>query len=1149
MADHFHKLGVKSSLDKKRLLRLALERKGVTSKSSSQNNHITPRESNNLLALSSAQQRLWFLEQFTNDTVAYVFCNKVDLRGRVDLDAVKKSYQTIVNRHEIFRTCYRQQNGIAYQAIEDNVEIDIPLIDLSNLSRDDQQTQLAEIVENESRRPFNLEEVPLMRMCIVRLELEHHVVLQTVHHIVYDGWSLAVMYRELKVLYEAYIQNKPDPLPPLDIQYADFANWQNKHLESSEMRKQLAFWKQNLAGHLPVLELPTDSIRPAVQSYAGALHKFKFSKQFSESLRLFSISNESTLSMVMLAAFKILLHRYTSETDIIVGMPIANRNHHQIEKLVGFFVNSLVLKTSLDFDPSVIELISRVRSASSQAYENQDLPFERIVDEVQPARDIGHHPVFQVMFAFQNTPELPDSIGDAKMDLEVLDNGTSVFDVTLNLHDENEEIYGYFEYCTDIFNESTIERMLGHYKTLLEGMLANPKNRISQLQLLTNQEYQQLVFDWNSTSVSYDSNRCVHHLIEGQVDVNPSAIAVSHIDQMLSYQDLNSRANQLAHYLQSKGLIVDTIVAVYMDRSCEMFVAILAILKAGGAYLPLDPSYPSDRIAFMLEDSGAGIVLTHKQTSRSLPDQNLDIIRIDHDESTWRDQSVANPVAEVDPGHLAYIIYTSGSTGKPKGVMVRHRNLVHSTLARIHYYQQPLKKYLLLSSFAFDSSVAGIFWAFCQGGELRLPEQDMEKDILQVAELLHETKATHMLSLPSIYSLLLSVATPKQLSSLNTVIVAGEACPIELVAQHESELPGASLYNEYGPTEGTVWSTVYQLSNDSKVRQVPIGKPVPNVRTYVLDKKLHPVPIGVLGELFIGGAGVVRGYLNRKELTAERFICNPVRNNSEDILYRTGDLAKYQTDGNILFCGRTDHQVKIRGYRIELGEIESTLSSFNSISDAVVVARESTGQNSDTVKSRMLVAYVVANEKLKPATDELKSWLRGTLPEYMVPQIFVFIDKIPLSPNGKVDMKALPEPGQDQPLSSASYVKADNPIEESLIKVWGSVLAADLIGIHDNFFEIGGDSILSIQIIARARALGIHLTPKQIFQNPTIFELARVAESKQSITAEQGLVTGELLLTPVQRWLLERDLPNPDHWNQAVTSSQGSQFGSCQEGF
>ncbi len=1144
MSNNRTEKSTKAKQDRKRILELMLKKKGLASGGESRSALIPRRSEASDLALSNAQQRLWFLEEFTVDTVAYVFCNRVDLKGEINLSALRNAYQTIVDRHEIFRTSYQQQDGVPSQLIHRNIAIDIPLIDLHDLPENEKKIKLQDVVDRESKKPFDMTVAPLMRMCVVKMSGQHHVVLQTIHHIVYDGWSLAVMYNELKSLYEAYLEGRENPLADLDIQYADYASWLRAKLETAETQEKLAFWKQTLAGDLPKLDLPADKPRPASQSYNGALHRINLSTGITSSLKTFAAKNECTVYMVLLATFKVLLHRYTGEIDIIVGTPVANRNYHQIEKLIGFFVNSLVLRTSLQDDPHVIELLSRVRETASKAFSNQEAPFDKVVDELNIERDISHNPIFQVMFAFQNTPDLPNKIGAANLELEILDNGTSVFDITLNLHDSAEGIYGYIEYCTDLFEAQTIERMAEHYQILLQSIIRNPGSRVSELQLMTQGERHQILNTWNDTHVNSPPVHYIHQLIEEQASLIPDAKAVCHEDKQLTYAELNEQANQLARYLRTLGVDADQIVGICMERSIEMFVGILAILKAGGAYLPLDPSYPGDRLSFMLEDTAADILVTKQSLVDELPKHSATLVCLDSDWNEIAQQEKSNLNAPVSPDDLVYIIYTSGSTGKPKGVMVTHRNLIHSTAARIAYYQEKMQRFLLLSSFAFDSSVAGIFWTLCEGGELHLPKQGVEQDIQQVAALLQKVQATHMLSLPSIYGLLLGIAEDRQLDSLNTIIVAGEACPPELSMQHSTVLPQAGLFNEYGPTEATVWSTVYRLEENDKHQSIPIGRPIPNVKVYILDENLQPVPVGVVGEIYIAGAGITRGYLNREEMTAEKFIKSPF-GASEEQLYRSGDLAKYMPDGNILFCGRTDHQVKIRGYRIELGEIESALCAHECIKDVVVIAKQriinagaTQAQDGtadvDLVKTQRLVAYVVANNLLPPKGEELQALLKRSLPDYMVPHSFVFIDKIPLSANGKVDIKALPDQDQDRTRSSVEFARAENPIEEILTEIWSSVLGMDQVGIHDNFFEIGGDSILSIQIIARAKNRGVHISPKQIFENSTIAGLAKVAKTEHATKAEQGLVTGDMPLTPIQRWLLERALPNPDYWNQAA---------------
>lgn len=928
------------SADKQRLFELLLEKKGLKAGSASALGRIPRRSDNHRLPLSYAQQRLWFLHEFSPDSAAYVFCNIVHLTGDLDRTALRNAYQHIVDRHEIFRTAFPQKDGVPFQRIEPQLGLDMPHVDLRDLPPGRKQEQLRQIAREDAQRPFQIDVAPLLRVTTVQLSDTRHAVIQTMHHIVYDGWSLALLFDELKTLYEQAAHGGSDPLPPLDIQYADFAIWQRRYLESHALRDQLEAWRETLAGHLPVLELPADHPRPPGQSYAGALHRIQLPAALTASLHALARQADCTLFMVLLAGFKILLHRYTGISDILVGTPIANRNHPQIENLIGFFVNSLVLRTSIEGDPDTLELLSRVRAATSKAYSNQDLPFERLVDELRPQRDLSHNPLFQVMFALQNTPDVPSRIGAAALSLEEVDNGTSLFDLTLNLYESRDGIYGYIEYCSDLFEPQTIARMAGHYQTLLQAMAAEPRRSISRLPLITRPERRQLLVDWNDTSVEFPDHLCIHQLIEMQAQRQPQALAVRHGDTEFSYAELNARADRLARRLTQRGVAADDIVAICLERSVEMLVGILGILKAGGAYLPLDPGYPAERLAFMLEDSGAGILLTRSGQLSDLPELKAVTVCLDEPVEEIDTGTVEASKAAVQPHHLAYVIYTSGSTGRPKGVMVTHRNLVHSTCARMDYYPKAVKRFLLLSSFSFDSSVAGIFWTLCQGGELHLPDAGAEQDIQEIARLVARSKATHMLSLPSVYGLLLSLATADQLESLNTVIVAGESCTTELVEQHRACLPATGLYNEYGPTEATVWSSVYRIRGSGGGHTVPIGRPINNVRIYLLDRSLQPVPVGIPGEIYIGGAGVARGYLHRDELTAERFVADPFSDALDARLYRSGDLARYRADGDIEFLGRADHQLKIRGYRIEPGEVESALSRHPAIREAVVIAKK-----------------------------------------------------------------------------------------------------------------------------------------------------------------------------------------------------------------
>ncbi|HHO68226.1 MAG TPA: amino acid adenylation domain-containing protein, partial [Gammaproteobacteria bacterium] len=964
---------------------------------------------------------------------------------------------------EIFRTCFRQVDGVPRQIIHPQQRLDIPHLDLTDVAATERENRLRQLAREEASRPFDLEQAPLLRITTVRLSATRHAVLQTMHHIVYDGWSLAVLFRELKALYESFAEGRDPALPPLDIQYADYALWQREYLETAPLRRQLDYWRETLSGRLPVLELPADHPRPPVQSFNGALHRIQLPAGLTRDVHALARRAECTPFMVLLAAFDVLLHRYTGETDILVGTPIANRNQPQIESLIGFFVNSLVLRTSLDGDPDSLELLRRIRSTTSAAYSHQDLPFERLVDELQPQRDLSHNPLFQVMFALQNTPDVPTRLGDNTLGLEEVDNGTSLFDITFNLYESRDGIHGYIEYRRDLFEPETVQRLAGHYLTLLEGMVADPRRRISQLTLLTAAERDRILHTWNDTAADYPRHRAIHQLIEAQVQRQPDAHAVCFDGETTSYARLNADANRLAHLLVRRGVRPGDFVGLCMERGVDMLTGILGILKAGGAYLPLDPHYPAERLAFMLKDSAASLLVSRSALTEGLPGELPATVLLDDDADELANQPDGNPDLAIRPDQPAYAIYTSGSTGTPKGVLVTHANLVHSTCARLIHYPEPVRAYLLLSSFSFDSSVAGIFWTLCQGGMLVLPRQGEEQDILAIADLIRRTAASHVLALPSLYGLLLQLAPAGHLRSLNTVIVAGEACPPPLVRRHHARLPGARLYNEYGPTEATVWCTVCEVPPQDDDTPVPIGRPIPNMQAYVLDASGQALPVGIPGELYVGGDGITPGYLNQPRLTADRFVPSPLHADGRR-LYRTGDLARFRADGMLEFLGRVDDQVKIRGFRIELGEIEAALATHPDIQEAVVLAVETEHQS-----GLRLAAWYVAREGAPLTPDTLRAHLQPRLPEYMIPAAFQPLQRIPLMPNGKVDRAALPAPAFQPVTGQGPEIAPRTEAEARLAAIWTEVLGLERVGVEDNFFELGGDSILSIQIIARAR--------------------------------------------------------------------------------
>jgi len=872
-----------------------------------------------------------------------------------------------------------------------------------------------------------------------------------------------------------------------------------------------------LQGSPELLQLPTDRPRPVVQTYDGRTQSFELNQDLTQKLQSLSGESGTTLFMTLLAAFTTLLYRYSGESDILLGTPIANRNHDQIESLIGFFVNTLVLRTNFADNPSFENLLAQIRETTLQAYEHQDVPFEQVVEALQPQRSLSYSPLFQVMFILQNVPmnevELP---GVTLTQLDA-DNTIAKFDLTLSISETDQGLVGSWEYNTDLFDSSTIERMTAHFQNLLSAIVANPAATVGELPLLSTTERHQLLVEWNHTAAEYATDKCIHQLFESQVERIPDAVAVVFEHQQLTYRELNQRANQLAHHLQTLGVRAEVLVGLCVERSLEMIIGLLGILKAGGAYVPLDPNYPPERLSYMLVDSGVEVLLTQQKLLLSLPPHPARVICLD-DGVKIEPHNQENLETEISPTNLAYVIYTSGSTGQPKGVTIQHLSVCNLTQAQRNLFDvKATSRVLQFASVSFDASVWEIFMAITSGAILILgtASELMPGDDLQ--QILDNHSVTHVTLPPSA----LAVLPTHEFPALGQIIVAGEACPLELVNQWSV---GRRFFNAYGPTESTVCATVAQITHGSE--KITIGRPISNTQVYILDSHHQPVPIGVLGELHIGGDGLARGYLNRPELTLEKFIPNPFSDQLSARLYKTGDLVRYLPDGNIEYIGRIDNQVKIRGFRIELGEIETILNSHPHIQQAVVIA------TAEIAGNKRLVAYIVtSNDTL--TTNQLRDFLKGKLPEYMVPSIFVTLDTLPLTPNGKIDKKALPIP-DGEITREHEYIAPSTAIEQILTNIWQELLLKEKVSIHDNFFEIGGDSILSIQVVSRAKNLGVQITPKQIFQHQTIAELARVANTAVSVIAQQGIVTGFAPLTPIQHWFFAQNRPEIHHYNQSV---------------
>src|SRR5947209_8073863 len=895
---------------------------------------------------------------------------------------------------------------------------------------------------------------------------------------------------------------------------------------------QLSYWKQQLNGVQPVLELPVDHPRSPVQTFQRATYQFMPSNNLSQALRTMSQQQEVPLFVTLLAAFQTLLFRYTGQEDLVVGLPVASRTQVEGEGVSGPFVNMLPLRSDLSGNLRFGELLHRAHKIVSEAYTYQDLLFEDLIRELKLEQDLSRNRVVQVIFTLPNTSvSTPRSIDLALSQVEIA-NGIAQYDVALVMTDTAQGLSGELQYNTKLFEAATIARMVGHFQTMLEGIVANPEQRLPELPLLTATERQQLLADWNATEAEYPKDQCVHQLFETQVEHTPDAVAVIFEEQQLTYHDLNVRANQLAHHLRTLGVGPEVLVGLCVERSLEMIVGLLGILKAGGAYVPLDPAYPSERLAFMLQDTQVAVLLTQQRLVENLPDHKAKVICLD---TGWEAnaESVANPFNEVTGDNLAYVIYTSGSTGKPKGVLITQQNLIHSTYTRMTYYPTVIKC-LLLSTLAFDISGAAIFWTLCQGGTLILPQQDLEQDPSQIAGVIAHSQVSHMLCISSLYSLLLTQAKHRQLISLQVVIVGGESGPRDLPERHSALLPHTTLFNEYGLTEGAVWSSVYEIGLQGLGTTIPIGQPIANVQIYLLDRNLQPVPIGIPGELYIGGEGLARGYLHRPELTADRFIPHPFSTEPNARLYKTGDLARYRPDGSLEFLGRLDQQVKLRGYRIELGEIEALLSQHPAVRECLVLVREAGSGD------KRLVAYILpADAEARASVSALRSYLQATLPEYMVPTAFVEVEAWPLTPNGKIDRRALPAPQRTQAASSSLAPRT--PLEEVLLGIWAQVLGVEQVDLHDNFFELGGHSLLAMQVVWRVReALQVELPLSCLFEMPTVAQVAQRLQTLSQTTPGGQIAALEPVVRPLdlplsfaqQRlWFLEQWEPESPLYN------------------
>ena len=1034
--------------------------------------------------LSFGQERLWFLSRYEMETGLYNVPVTLRLRGALNIEAIQASLQEIVARHDVLRTSFPEVGDSPIQSIDSETELPVEVIEIG-------EGELAQALRQQARQSFDLSHGPLIRASLFQITGEDHVLLVVLHHIVCDGWSLGVMLRELGLLYDAFSRGLASPLQPLPIQYADFSEWQREWLQGNLLEKQLEYWKHQLAD-LEAMDLPTDRPYPAKPTLAGGTEISRLSGPLVAKLKSLSRQRDVTLFMTLLAGFKILLYRYTGSTDIVCGSPVANRNRQEIEPLIGFFVNTLVLRTALAADSSVAELLWQIREISLQAYAHQDIPFERLVEALAPTRDLSRTPLFQTMFVLQNTP-LPKVLWNGlEATTSVLETGTSKFDLTLAVREDEGEMELSLEYQTELFDAERMKRLLQHYRILLEQIVVSIDTRISQIDMLSAVERQQLLVEWNRTEAQYPPDKCVHRLFEEQVARTPQAIAVVDEDRQISYEELNRRANQLAHYLKKKGVGPEVRVGVCVARDLEMIVVLMAILKAGGAYVPLDPAYPAARLSFMLQDANALMVLTDRQFTQQMAWYAGQLLHLEEVKEEIEKQNSENPGVETNAENLAWVIYTSGSTGRPKGAAIRHSSAVSLIQwAREIFTEEDLSGVLASTSICFDLSTFELFVPLSWGGTVVMAE-----NALQLPSLRHVARVRLLNTVPSAMAELVRMGAVT--AEMQTVNLAGEALQQNLVQAIYQGTAVGRLFNLYGPSEDTTYSTYAAVRRDG-TGGVTIGRPVSNTQAYVLDGHMEPLPVGVKGELYLGGAGQARGYLNRSELTAEKFVPNPFSGRGGERLYRTGDLACYRPDGSLEFQGRLDHQVKIRGYRIELGEIEAALLDHPGVAQAVVVARE------DQSGDKRLVGYVVGRgEAEKLDGGDLRSYLQQRVPEHMVPWALLPLDRLPLTPNGKIDRKALPEPDSSH-ASDKSYVGPRSVEEEILTGIFAEVLGQEQVGIADNFFELGGHSLLAMRVVSRVRTVfGADLPLRQLFESPTPAGLAEHVKRTRGVEPVSG---------------------------------------------
>jgi amino acid adenylation domain-containing protein/non-ribosomal peptide synthase protein (TIGR01720 family) len=1127
------------------------------------------------IPLSFAQEAIWFLQQLSPGMRAYNFQATLRIHGPLDVAALEHALEEIVRRHEVLRTSFPAVDGSPVQRVHAPWPVRLGPVDLAALPAEEREAAVRAHLAEEIARPFELDRMPLVRWTLLRLAADEHLLAAVEHHFVHDGWSFGVFLRELKALYEAAVAGGPPPLPPLPVQYADFAAWQRAWMESAAAREHLEFWRRTLAGAPPLLELPTDRPRPPVLRFHGASTRLHMPPALALAARAFCRARGVTLYNTLLTTFYTLLHRSGAGEDVVVGGAVAARGRRETEGLIGMIVNIVALRADLSGDPSFAELLERVRRVTREAFDHQEMPFSQVANALAPERTLGHLPVYQVAFSFHDSPYPEPTLGPARVEVtEGLANGSTKFDLQVIVMPRAEqrpgslpdEIELAWEYDTDLFDAATVDRFIERYWSLLGAAVAAPDERISALPLLTGAERARLAA-WNDTAEDLGGAAAtLHALVEAQARRTPDAVAVVFEGAALTYAELDARSGSLAAALREMGVGPETRVGVCMERSAELVVALLGVLRAGGAYVPLDPGYPADRLAYMVADAAVPVLLTQARLREGLPEFGGEIVCVEASPSASRpplppgppppasegrgenDSSVQSsppslagegwraapgwgaaegadtPASRVDPDNLAYVIYTSGSTGRPKGAMNAHRGIVNRLLwSQRHFGLTADDVVLQKTPFSFDVSVWEFFWPLVAGARLVLAKPEGHRDPLYLSQLIEREGVTTLHFVPSMLQAFLEAGEPARCGSVRRVMCSGEALGAEVRDRFFERLPGAELHDLYGPTETGVEVTFHACAPGEPT--VPIGRPVANTRIHVLDGRLGETPIGIPGELHIAGVQVGRGYHGRPDLTAERFVPDPFAAEAGARMYRTGDRARWLASGEVEYLGRLDAQVKVRGFRIEPGEVEAALRRHASVGDAAVVAR------SDAGRAR-LVGYVVAAGGAEVDAETLRAHLAAWVPEYMVPSALVVLEALPLTPSGKLDRRALPAPEVGAAVG-AEHVEPRTEAEAGLARIWRELLRLERVGAHDNFFELGGDSILGLQVVARAAAAGLRLTPDQIFRHQSLAALAAAARTDVAAAADQGEVTGEVPLTPVQRWFFEHEHGRADHWNQA----------------